>query len=361
MLTVNYITKFLSSKQDKINDLYYNKIKDFELNKQFSYKEEKEDKKYKEDKNINEFNKIINNKIDFDVNIYFNDKIYKNKSPIFTFLNSIFYITNNSFDLYDIQDKEKIIKEFILKIDKELFEDNLYNKFGYNINKKFNKGDIQSILKNAFQFKMTDSFHLFKKYISDYLGINIYILKLINKNIDIVNSEYYVSNRFYNKTHKFLPNYIILEDNNIYKPILLNIEDDNNSILLYSKNIEIIDNIWNNFNIKDEHKDEHKDERKDEPIEINKKINEDLLIEEEMTEINLNISEESSILSEDISMKTDKSLDKKYKIDDLKKYKIDDLKKLCIENNIDLKKISEKTNKQINKLKDDLITDLLKL
>ena len=41
--------------------------------------------------------------------------------------------------------------------------------------------------------------------------------------------------------------------------------------------------------------------------------------------------------------------------------KIDNLKELCIKHNIDLQKKSEKTNKMINKLKADLIDDLLKL
>ena len=38
---------------------------------------------------------------------------------------------------------------------------------------------------------------------------------------------------------------------------------------------------------------------------------------------------------------------------------MDLLKKLCIENNIELQKMSEKTSKMINKIKIDLINDLL--
>ena len=34
---------------------------------------------------------------------------------------------------------------------------------------------------------------------------------------------------------------------------------------------------------------------------------------------------------------------------------------MCIDNNVEIQKISNKTNKMINKLKDELITDLLKL
>jgi hypothetical protein len=379
MLNINYIAKFLSINQDKINDSYYKKIKDFELNN-----DNKIDYKY-------EFNRMINNKIDLNLNLnlntFFNNKIYFNKSPIFTFLNSIFSIANNSFHLYDIHDKEKTIKEFILKIDKELFENNLYNKFGYNLNKKFNKGDIQNALKSAFQFKVTDSFYLFKKYISDYLGINIYIIKKLNNSIDIINSEYYISTRFDNRYHKFLPNFIILEDNNIYKPFILDNEDGTNSILLYSKDYEIIDNLWIILNVKDNKLNDsvnkdiiqnntqindsieisfEKDDSNDKDINENNFIEIVIIKDDLINVVNKGISENNSIINIDSSnIGTNNTSiiipNKKFMYNDLKHYKIDDLKKLCIENNIDIKKTSEKTNKQINKLKDDLITDLLNL
>ena len=95
------------------------------------------------------FNKSI---IDF----YYDNRFCKNKSLIFTLINSLLNIGNITFNLYDIFDKEIIIKDFIKKIDSDLFQLDLYNKFNYNKNKRFNKSDIQFVLKNAIQFKYCD-------------------------------------------------------------------------------------------------------------------------------------------------------------------------------------------------------------
>jgi chemotaxis regulatin CheY-phosphate phosphatase CheZ len=53
------------------------------------------------------------------------------------------------------------------------------------------------------------------------------------------------------------------------------------------------------------------------------------------------------------------SVQKKYTDSFFKNLKINDIKKLCEENNIALQKKSDKTQKMINKLKDELIADLL--
>ncbi len=45
----------------------------------------------------------------------------------------------------------------------------------------------------------------------------------------------------------------------------------------------------------------------------------------------------------------------------LEKMKMDEIKTLCINKNISLTKKSEKTNKDINKLKAELINDLLQI
>jgi hypothetical protein len=45
----------------------------------------------------------------------------------------------------------------------------------------------------------------------------------------------------------------------------------------------------------------------------------------------------------------------------LSKLRVDEIKKICIDNNIELLKKSDKTNKMINKLKNELIFDLINL
>ena len=183
MISINYIYKFLDDKQIPIDSSFYSKINNFERNN--NYVENKDIKKYKIDKfqlNLPTsfdilFNKSIN---DF----YYDNKLYKNKSPIFTFFNSILTIGHEYFSIYNENEKENVIKNLIKNMDDELFEKDLYYKFNYTKNKNFNKSNIQEVLKNAYQFKYSDKFNLLKEYLVDYLGINIYIFNLVNGSID---------------------------------------------------------------------------------------------------------------------------------------------------------------------------------
>jgi hypothetical protein len=246
MLSVNYIYNFLDNKQLRIEKSIYNKIPDFEINKNPSESDLKIGKFHLALPNSFEiiFNKSINN-------FYYDNKIFKNKSQIFTLINSIFNITNELFDFYGEQEKETIIKDFILKMDSDLFEKNLYTKFNYIKNRKFNKSSIQEVLKDAFQFKCNDKFNLFKEYLSDYLGINIYIFHLENNIINFLNCEKYTPSYFGNNINMILPNFVIICENNIFKGILNYNEDKSyeSSILDYSKYEVIINNIWNYLKI----------------------------------------------------------------------------------------------------------------
>lgn len=170
------------------------------------------------------------------------------------------------------------------------------------------------------QFKICDKFNLFKNYLSDYLGINLYIFHKINGLIDFDKSELYLT-KYYNHINKYVPHFLILYENEIYKPILTS---GFSSILKYSEHQEIIDNIWKYF-----------------------KVEENVILE------NVNVSDENKEVIE--------NKNKKYNIDKLKNLKVDEIKKMCEENNIELLKKSDKTNKMINKLKIELITELLNI
>ena len=328
MLSINYIVSYLDDNQEKIDNLFYNKINNFELNSDFKVNKNK-------DKFTNElpksFDIIFNKNIE---NFYYDNKIYKNKSLIFTLLNSILVIGNKYFNLNNETEKELVIKEFLKKLDNDIFQKDLYNKYKYDKNKKFNKRDIQNVLKNSLQFKTCDKFHLLKEYISDYLGINIYIFNIKNDIIDFINSEFYLTSYYSDNINKYIPHFVIIYDNEIFKPL---ITDDHMlySILKYDVNNEIIDNIWNYFKLNDLYSE-------------NLKKNElkDKLKEEEIKENNDN----------EIIQKN-----KKYNFIFFKNMKIDEIKKLCIDEEIELLKKSDKTSKMINKLKNELIDDLLKI
>ena len=346
MLSVNYISNFLDDKQVHINDIFYNNINEFELNKDFKKTDPKKEE-YKLDKyqyNLHQsFDIIFNKSI---TNFYYDSKIYKNKSPIFTLLNSIFLIGNKYYNLYSDYEKEVIMKDFIKRIDNDLFQKDLYTKFNYAKNRRFNKSDIQSVIKNAFLFKYCDKLNLFKEYLSDFLGVNIYIFKVYNGSVDFNHNENYLTKYFGNNITKYVPHFIILHENEIYKPLMKIDSEYEYSLLKYSEEKDIIDNIWNYFKINDLQKSI--EEKNASTSEIKN------LVEKENIETIENKDTIETIENKEMKQN-------KYNDSYLKSQKIEFIKKLCNDESIILTKISEKTGKTINKLKNELIEDLLKL
>ena len=323
MLSVNYIYDFLNKKQQKIESKYYNEIKSFERVNPSNFKESVVNNSISEYSIISKFNKPLQDSFNVLFNksisdFYYDNKIYKNKSYIFTLFNSILSIGNESFSLYDPADKETVIKEFIKLIDNDLFNKELYQKFDYSKIHTFNKGDIQEVIKMAYQFKQTDRFDLLKRYVADYLGINLYIISLENDLINYSKSEYYLPSHFGNEINKFLPSIIIILENEIHKPLMNKTIKDGTHILEYSNPnyTHIIDNLW----------------------------------------IQLKIIKSLPVKVEPILQ-----TGTKYDLISLMKLKIDNIKELCIENNIPIQKKSDVTMKFINKLKSELISDLLKI
>lgn len=366
MLSVNYISNFLDDKQIKIDNSYYQKINSYEFNNEFKVSENKLDKyQYKLPES---FNVIFEKNIS---NFYYDSKIYKNKSQIFTFLNSIFQVNNKYYNLNDENEKELIMKEFIKRIDNDLFQKELYTKFNYSKNRKFNKVDIQTVLKNALFFKSSDKINLFKEYISDYLGVNIYVFKISNGIIDFNYNENYLTKYYCNNIIKFLPSFIIILENEIYKPVMIINNDNPYSILKYSEDNDIIDKIWTYFKINDLQKSNHEKNIKLENMKEEKFIDENNNVDKD---IDKDVNDDKDVDKDDVD-NNDKDVDNddnkdinensvvknKYNKTYLINQKIDFIKKICNDECIQLTKISDKTGKTINKLKNDLIEDLLKL
>jgi hypothetical protein len=370
MLSVNYLSSFLIDKQFNIDKSIYDKIHDFELNK---------DNYIKIPSSAN-INLNLDNKLDkyalclptpFDIlfnksskYFYYDNKIYKNKSKTFTLIHSLLSIGNDLFNLQNENEKEKIIKELIKKIDFDLFDKNLYAKFNYIKNRKFNKVNIQSVLKDSFQFKNNDNFNLLKEYISDYFGINLYIFNIENTIIYYDKCEKYLSKIYGENFNIYLPTICLIYENEIYKPIMIKNNNIKSSILLHSNDEELIISIWNYFKIDKEYNE----------IKLNNdKIKESLLDSKNNLEIKegeiKDCEEEENKIKEDKIKKEDSKEDIKiiiknkniFDLNILSSMKIGTLKELCNKNSIDTQKKSEKTNKMINKLKTELIDDLLKL
>jgi hypothetical protein len=303
MLSVNYIATFLDKEQKNVKEDSYCSLKKFEYNNEYNEliknKIQSENKK-KADSYINLhscFDKFFEEK-SFGIN---KDKS-KNRNNIYTFFSSIFGIGDESYYLMNDQEQIVCIKNLIKKMDDELFVKNFYKEFNYDKNKYFNKEKIMKSLKDSFRLNIDENFDLVKKYVADYLGINIVFFEIKN---EIIIDKYIISSNKYTEEHnKYLPYYFIIKEEDTYIPIMMKEKENSNYITF--------DEIYN--------------------------ISEML---PEFEEIKIRVSNSKNI-------------------NDYKKMKVDELREYCINNNINIHKISEKTGKEIKKTKDELINEIVK-
>ena len=338
MLSVNYISEFLNKEQKDIQEDVFLKLKVFEKKENINLNDVL--KKNKEEVNTSvceETNKkSINNGNSSnkdDTLTYSTKKNYislydsfdnyldhnygflkttscKSNNNIFTFFSSLFMIGNEEYQLFDYQEKLSLVKKCIKKIDDELFLENHYEKYEYNKNKYFNKEKILNVLKEAFQLRTDDYFNLMIQHIANYLGVNIFIFEI--KNRDIVSKLVYKSNKYKIKNHcdvsqnefnKYLPHFILIKEDDMYQPIV-KINNSSNNYLTYE----------DDYNQK-----------------IFKRLHE--------FECNLNSLKKSCTIQ-------------------FHKLKVDELRDYALKEKISITKLSEKTNKEIKKKKDELIEDL---
>jgi hypothetical protein len=98
-----------------------------------------------------------------------------------------------------------------------------------------------------------------------------------------------------------------------------------------------------------------------EEVNMKEEVKEEVNMKEEVKE-EVNMKEEvKKEVKEEVNVKDDMlSIKlKKYEEVQLIKMKVDDLRNLCIQESVSIKKVSEKSGKDIFKLKDELIKDLL--
>ena len=381
MLSVNYISTFLNNKQDAIEKKYYNSINHFELNENFIKKKyDKTENNSSNDtfehnnsnnnNNSNNSNNTINKNneksetniikkyepiydalnyfFDTDSNIFSIYKKLENNNELYTFMNSIFSIGDEIFILNNFQNKKNIMKSLIKKMDDELLKDDLYFLYNYDKNRKFNKEKIMTVLKELYKFSVDrETIHLFKQYLSDYLGINIFVIGLINNNIDYDNKEFYLTHKYGLSYNKYAQTFILITENNLYYPLIKNTNNNFNG-LNYEEIEKYLDKFLKFYDIK---------------------LEEDVV--NKMEEININININNSQLDiENINNNGENNNDnkinnnKKMNINienELKKLKLEELRIKATEKKISIQKISDKTSKMINKTKGELIEELLKI
>jgi len=306
MLSVNYISNFLNNKQTKIGSDYFKSLNNFESKNIIDKINDKNCNSTEYTKIPDELKYFFNTDIN---NFSINEKI-ESKNEIFCFFSSLMIIGDSNFLFYNYKEKRDIIKNLIKKMNDDLFLNDLYYKFNYTKNKYFNKEKLLKVLIDGYNFKIDENINLLKKYACDYLGINAYIIQCSNDKLDFNYKEYYLSNKYSQIYNDKLPHYFILKDKDCYYPILTNNNKCENFL-----DYESFSKYLNKF---------------ESFFELSKEIEN---IKHDCKEI----------------------------IKNIKKMKIEDLRNECKKYDIDITKLSEKTNRPINKLKNELLDELLKV
>jgi hypothetical protein len=330
MLSVNYISNFLNSKQELIEDKFYNSLNNFELNENFEKNNIKINETLEKNSSITKKYETIYDSLhyffDNDSNKFSIYKKLENNNELYTFMNSLLSIGDEIFMLNNFQNKKGIMKNLIKKMDDDLLKEDLYFLYNYDKNRKFNKEKIMTTLKELYKFNVErETIHLFKQYLSDYLGINIFIIGIINNTIDYDNKEFYLTHKYGLNYNKYAQTFILISENNLYYPLIKNSNNNFNG-LNYEEIKNYLPKFINFYNIK---------------------IEEDIINKKEKEPINNIINKENKIINNNNE-------------NDLKKLKLEELRKKALEKNISIQKISDKTSKMINKIKAELIEDLLK-
>ena len=315
MLSVNYIANYLTKEQNEIsNDKYI--LKKFEMNNENETIIKEKIKLYNDEKKnfyINLFDcfEPFFEKDLFGLNSNNNEKMNVNKNYIFTFFSSIFGIGDENYYLLSDNEKIKAIKKLIHQLDNDILAKNYYKEFNYDKNKFFSKEKILTALKDAFHLKVNENFYILIKYVVDYLGINLVLFELKNK--EIINYFKIISKKYTNSYNKYLPHYFIIREEDEFKPIMIKNKLYKNYVTSEDtyKIVEELDSI---------------------------KISKMCITNNTQNNTQNNISNEELVK--------------------IKKMKIDELRDYCISKNINILKKSEKTNKEIKKTKDELFNEL---
>ena len=361
MLSVNYISNFLQEKQDKIPFKDFQKILD--VQKDNDYFQHIKNEKLSTNISMNDQTPFISNTnnqknplfyfFGENVNNYSIFKKIENKNELFTFLNSIFHIGNEYYSIESFQTKKSIMKTLIKKMDDDIIKKDLYFAYNYDKNRKFNKEKIMKTLQELYRFKIDqETIPLFKQYVADYLGINIFIIGIINNKIDFDNREFYLCHKYGTQINPYVQSFFLINQDNIYYPLLQNItKDKQNHALSYDQIQPYLNKILTFYSISLE-------EKKNEELSINSNKNESN--NESKSNNESNNESKSEIENKNEYKNTEKDVIKTstYQESQLLKLKLDELKSIATKHNINLQIISSISGKLIFKKKAELIEDL---
>lgn len=254
-----------------------------------------------------------------------------------TFLQSIILIVKSEYMLFSKEEKLNFIKSCRITISQAVNENNFHKKMQYKEILKYKKKSMYQLLNNDDDI---DSDNMSLQVIVDYFNINIIIYNVDDSN-NIISVESIFSKRdINNMLNPYLSTFLFIRHNGKFNPILY--EDHNCELYMLKHDSENV--LYQTYRF----------------------ANEDLLslmvLENKKrfdfyTESEAEGKSENDSTQEQSEQKINKNLDK----EDYEKLNRSDLQDLCKTNKISIYKSSEKTNKQILKIKKELIDDLCKI
>ena len=250
----------------------------------------------------------------------------KSRNAIFTFMDSLVSIMNESFWMKNEDDKTHLLRELLKKMHAEVYIDGNYQKFFYHKTRKMKKDQLMLALSQSIQFRIHDMdiFYMMQQYAVDYFGVNLFIISLTGDDrIDEERCKFFVTRQFENRMNPLVPTLCMIWKDEIYYPIVHEM-DEEKSIMCYSRDREILEKIWK--------------------ICKTEEMFDFFRMEENNEKVDGEVIEEKIKVS----------------MTQIQKMKVDELQKICKEMGISIDKISEKTGKSIKKTKTELIEEVIR-
>ena len=278
-----------------------------------------------------------------------------------SFLSSILNAIDPTFEY--LTNKKDVIAYTKKQLGYELGDN--HRNFGYSRKRIYKKDKMQKYLLDKYDID-DEKYVMIRKYIVDYFNINVLV---INKVCEIETIFSQKDNDIFIQQR---PTIILYYHDKRYSPIYNKHEDD--SLFLYEKYNELIDELiprindvyknsiakkdkLNNYNVVDD--DPEVEQKDDVPVEVVVEQKHDLPVEV--------VVEQKHDLPVEVVVEQNDTDKEKYNSDvmamkqKLSKSKIAELTEYANTYNIDIYKVSPITNKNIKKLKKDLVEDLMKV
>jgi hypothetical protein len=250
----------------------------------------------------------------------------RNRNAVFTFMDSIVSIMNESFWMKNEDDKTHLLRELLKKMHAEVYIEGNYQKFNYHKTRKMKKDQLLLTLSQSIQFRIhdMDTFYMLQQYVVDYFGVNLFIFFVSGTDeIDMERSKLFATRQFENQMNPLVPTLCMIWKDEVYYPIVHE-TDEEKTIFRYSRDKDLMEEIWKRMNI------------------------------HEMKEFFIKKREE--VVEETKS----ENLVVAFTMGEIQKMKLEELQNICKEMGISLEKISEKTGKSIKRTKTELIEQIVK-